>query len=209
MKRFRSLFSIAAAALALSASASAATLTYTINGGDGTVWLGGVEYTATSFSITATGDSSAVQSWLWEGTPAQITAVSAPFVQINTTSGTITTYLLSGSPGFLWNAVACSDGTTMGFHGFVATDSSSSYGSSFVVDAPNLTTDVTTPATYTGSINYGPSPLPTIDGTLEISTTTATISFTISAVPEPATATSSLLLSLGGLSLISRRNRKA
>jgi len=210
MKRFRSLFVIAAAALALTGSASAATLTYTFAGGAATGSLNGVSFTATSFSITATGDSSAVQSGLFEGFSAQSTSVSAPFVQINTTSGPITTTLISETSGYLWRAASLDYGGLATVYGFVLGEALANWDTNnMLLYIPPVSPDLSTPATYSGIPFAFSSPVPTSDGPLQLNDLAASTSFTISAVPEPATATSSLLLSLGGLSLISRRNRKA
>jgi hypothetical protein len=207
LKRFRSLFAIAAAALAVHGSASAATLYYTFAGGPATGSLNGVAFTATSFSITATGDSGAVQSGLFEGThPAQSTAVSAPFVQINTTSGPITTTLISDTPGLLWRAVSVGVASVATVHGFALGEAFINWQKGVLSSVAPVSPDISTPATYSGAL-YEITPFPTSGGALVL-TPSDPVSFTVS-VPEPATATSSLLLSLGGLSLISRRNRKA
>jgi hypothetical protein len=210
LKRFRSLFAIAAAALALTGSASAATLSYTFAGGAATGSLNGVAFTATSFSITATGDSSAIQSGLvGPGLLALSTAVSAPFVQINTNSGPITTTLISETPGYLWRAVSLDYYAAATAYGFVLGEALDNWDTNIVLYLPPVSLDLSTPATYSGPIlNVSPS-LPTSGGALVLDPSDTTASFIVSSVPEPATATSSLLLSLGGLSLISRRNRKA
>lgn len=210
MKRFRSLFSIAAAAIALSNSASAATLTYTLFV-DGAVTgsLNGTAFTATSFSITASGDSSTVQSGLvFTALPAQLNVITAPFVQINTSSGALTTTLLNETP-FIWNALTYTDGSSASVYAFVLAESFTNGGSGIGFFTSYYSPDLSTPATYSGSF-VGTSLFETTGGTLELSVAApAPATFNISAVPEPATATSSLLLSLGGLSLVSRRNRKA
>ena len=211
MKRFRSLFAIAAAAIALPGSASAATITYTLAGGAATGSLNGVSFTATSFSITATGDSSAIQSEVILGTiPGESNVVSAPLVQINTISGPITTTLISDTPGHLWKAVGflATSGFTS-FHGFTLVDNIDDAEVWAGLNNSYSSGDLSTPAIYYSASNTFVGPFPSTAGALILNPSGLTTSFTISAVPEPATATSSLLLSLGGLSLISRRNRKA
>lgn len=211
MKRFRSLFSIAAAAIALSNSASAATLIYTLAGGAATGSLGGVPFTATSFSITASGDSSTAQSGIFFGSlVSQMNVVTAPFVQINTSTGPLTATLISTKPGHLWHALSYTDGTTASVYGFNLAQTFANFLPAILFATPYYAPDISTPATYSGTLNSSAWVLPTTGGTLEwyFEALPTPASFTISA-PEPATATSSLLLSLGGLSLISRRNRKA
>ena len=210
MKRFRSLFAIAAAAIALPGSASAATITYTLAGGAATGSLNGVSFTATSFSITATGDSSAIQSEVILGTiPGESNVVSAPLVQINTISGPITTTLISDTPGHLWKALGflATSGFFTSFHGFTLVDDIDDAEVGAGLNNSYSSGDLSTPAIYYSASNTFVGPFPSTAGALILNPSAPT-SFTVS-VPEPATATSSLLLSLGGLSLISRRNRKA
>jgi hypothetical protein len=209
LKRIRFLLSIAAAAIALTGSVGAATITYTLAGGAATGSLNGVSFTATSFSITATGDSSAIQSELLFGViPGESNVVSAPLVQINTISGPLTTTLISDTPGYLWKALGfLATGPYSSFHGFTLADNIDDGTVWAGLNNSYSSGDLSTPAIYYSATNTFAGPFPSTAGALILNSSAPT-SFTVS-VPEPATATSSLLLSLGGLSLISRRNRKA
>jgi hypothetical protein len=134
--------------------------------------------------------------------------VSAPLVQINTISGQLTTTLISDTPGYLWKALGfLATGTYSSFHGFTLNDTieNSTVWAGF--NNVYSSGDISTPAVYYSGTNNFTGPFPSTAGALILNPSAPT-SFTVS-VPEPATATSSLLLSLGGLSLISRRNRKA
>ncbi len=206
MNRYHLFLSIAAAAIALANPASAASLSYTIFvEGAVTGSLNGVAFTATSFSLSATGDSSTIQSW----GDTQLNPITAPVVQINTSSGDplTTTLLPSASPDVRWNALVADTGT---LYGFILSQNDQLLESMILLTMPTAPRDLSTPATHSGSFREATNPLASTGGTLALLADEGVpASFTVAAVPEPATATSSLLLSLAGLSLISRRNRKA
>ncbi len=214
MKLF-SLFSIAAASLSLASASQAALVSYSIFANtnfSGT--LDGVPFSATSISVTATADTTNIQSGLFfdNSFPILVNAVN-PTIFLNTNSGPIT---LSALPEYAPIAAFAADlFTHQGdyIYGFGSFDEAGSgywdFYFSFNSTDP-IGSDLATHTTRYGGL--GSAYFATNLGPLNLSFNPGTEgTFTVgpAAVPEPATATSSLLLSLGGLSLISRRKRKA
>lgn len=208
MTSFHHLF--IAAALALAGTSHAATVSYTLTGGAFSGSLAGTPFTAQSFTITATADTVDIQSGNFTvfGNSGRINLVT-PTVTIDSSLGPITATLTS-SPG---NNLAAAEldtspGSTsaLGFAYFTDFNSDlPGIGISASTATPNgLDTD----AVYTGDLFETIIIMTSDQGNILFDIPTNTPgTFTISAVPEPAAATSSLILSLAGLSLVTRRRR--
>ncbi len=209
MNRFRSLLFIAA--IALSSSARAATVTYTLTGDGASIGAledtGFADFTFTSFTITATADTSTIQNGLSLSTyPATFNPVTAS-IQFSTPSGLLnlttstSVWSLEYDSKFHYGFSAVSGFDSFFFQNGLTTSD---------IVRSNLAASSTSSGTYGTFSLLGPAQFSTERGLLIFHVQPGdTGTFTVTAVPEPATATSSLLLSLAGLSLISRRNRKA
>ena len=81
-----------AALATLTTVSSAATLSYSLTGGGITGTFNGTPFTATGFSITATGDTSTIISGLLDGTDPSFLIPVSPTIEIFTLGG--------GSPSF-------------------------------------------------------------------------------------------------------------
>ncbi len=217
MKRLRQILILAAATISLSNSTDAAVVSYTFAGGPISGTLGGIAFTATSFTFTAIGDTSNIETIPdWFGRTAAVIPVTASVV-INTTTGPLTANLNSPTSQI---AVASVDYGGNYAQSIVEYDAWIAYEGTHTTLIPSSGfSDLNTFDTFSGSL-YNLTPLTTDEGTLVLELSGDTGTFTVgpvaaapeqapAAAPEPATAAASLLLSVAGLSLISRRNRKA
>jgi hypothetical protein len=212
MKRSHSLLLIAAATLSLASTSHAALVSYSFFATvDFSGTLDGNPFNATSFSITGSGDTTNIQSGNLDTIfPTLINAVN-PTILLNTTSGPLT---LAAFPDSGTMSVFVTDFSGSFLYGFGGFDGfTNPFTISFGFNTSDLIgSDLATYSTWNGVLNDNAAIL-TDNGTLVMtfpSDTPATFTVgPVAAVPEPATAASSLLLSLAGLSLISRRNRKA
>lgn len=208
MTSFHTLF--IAAALALSGTSHAATVSYTLTGGAFTGSLGGTPFSAHSFTITATADTVDIQSGNFTtlGASGRINFVT-PTLTIDSSLGLLTATLTTPNPGtFLAAAeVIYSPGTSAFSFGYF-TDFDSDFpgiGLSAPTPSPN---GLEIPGVFDGDLFEQIITVSSDRGDILFDIPAATPgTFTISAVPEPAAATSSLALALAGLSLVSRRRR--
>ncbi len=212
----RTLLGRLAALLCLAApAAEAATVTYTLTGGPITGTLAGNPFSASGFTITATADTSTIQNGLLATTlPLSVNPVTA-YIQLNTSPSPTNLTLMTGpTPGAVmsvWSLEINSEfhygfGNFTGFDGVL-----SAHGGLTSTDI--VRADLTPYSSSSGTFGTFIAPTYTTDGGIlafdDMTGNTGTFTVGPAPVPEPATATSSLLLSLGGLSLISRRKRKA
>ena len=210
----RTLLGRLAALLCLTApAAEAAVVTYTLTGGPVSGTLDGISFSASGFTITATADTSTIQNGVLSTTlPLTVNPVTA-YIQLNTSPSPINLTLMTGpTQGAVMSvwSLRYDEKNHYGFGNFTGFDgvlsANGGLTSTDIVRA-NLATYSSSSGTFG---TFGAPTYTTDGGTLAFNSMTGTTgTFTVSPVPEPAAATSSLLLSLGGLSLISRRKRKA
>lgn len=192
-------------------SANAATLSYSLTGGGITGTFNGAAFTATGFTITATGDTSTIISGLLEGTdPAFLIPVS-PTIEIFTLGGGSLTATLEPTPGKTLMAVAASFSGNVG-HGFIIFDS---FASPIIAGLGSFAPgtffgNLSSTDTFHGQLSNDTTTFPSSAGPITMTVPPETAStFTISSVPEPATAATSLLSALSGILLVSRRQRRS
>jgi len=192
---------------------SAAALSYSLTGGGITGTFNGTAFTATSFSITATGDTSTIISGdLFDNGPAYLIPVS-PTIEIFTLGGGSLTATLQPTPGktFMAAGVQFAGVPSNVAHGFIIFDSFASpiiagLGS---VTAGTNSSNLASPATIHGQLTNDTTTFPSSAGPITMTVQPATSStFTISSVPEPASAAATLLSALSGILLVSRRQRR-
>lgn len=188
--------------------AAAALVTYTLTGGGASADVDGTAFIADSYSITATADTGTIISGSWNGFPVNYNPVT-PTITLLTPGDPVTLTLLPIA-GYSWVALAGGDvsGRNHGF--FLFRDLASEQAAySEIESAPGVYSDLTTPNSYSGSIQTTMLAVSTSGGPLDLISDPFTGSFTISSVPEPTTATATLLSSLAGTILVSRRRRSS
>jgi hypothetical protein len=199
-----------AALATLTTVSSAATLSYSLTGGGITGTFNGTPFTATGFSITATGDTSTIISGLLDGTDPSFLIPVSPTIEIFTLGGGSLTATLQPPTGKTFMAVAVSFTGNVG-HGFVIFDSfASPINAGLGSFAPGTYFgNLTSPDTFHGQLSDDTTTFPSSAGPITMTVPPATNStFTISAVPEPASAAATLLSALSGLLVVSRRQRR-
>ncbi len=192
-------------------SANAATLNYSLTGGGFTGTFNGTPFTASSFNITATGDTSTIISGiLADNGPAFLIPVS-PTIEIFTLGGGSLTATLQPTPGKTFMAASV-DFTGSVAHGFIIFDS---FASPIIAGLGSFTAGTTpsnlaSPATIHGELTSDTTTFPSSAGLITFTVPAATPStFTISPVPEPAAAAATFLSALSGTLLVSRRQRRS
>lgn len=198
---------IALLCLAAPFSASAALVSYTLGAGSASGDLRGDIITVTGFTITATADTSTVVSGTLGGTfPIYYNPV-VPTMEIHTTGGTLSFTLPTVGP-YSWYAIAGSDDLTS-VHGFYLIDSFSDVplSAAFVTHSSGPYSNLVTVNVYNGTAGGYLINLPSSEGTLNLTPASNPGTFTVTSVPEPATAAATLLSSLAGMLLVSRRRR--
>lgn len=209
MTYFQTLF--IAATLALSGTSHAATVFYTLTGGPLTGTFAGAPFSASSFTITATADTVDIVSGNFSilGYDGRINIVT-PTITIDSSIGFLTATLTIPNAGT--RLVAAELDTSPGnnsAYGFAYfTDFNSDFpgvGISASTTSPN---GLDTPDVFSGDLLEQSIIMSSDRGDILLDIPTGSPgTFTISAVPEPAAATSSLALTLAGFSLVSRRRR--
>ena len=192
-------------------SANAATLSYTLTGGAITGTFNTTPFTATGFSITAIGDTSTIISGLLDGTDPSFLIPVSPTIEIFTLGGGSLTATLQPPTGNTIMAVAVGFSGNVG-HGFVIFDSfASPINAGLGSFAPGtFFGNLTSPDTFHGQLTDDTTTFPSSVGPITFVVPPATAStFTISSVPEPATAAAAFLSALAGTMLVSRRQRRS
>ena len=186
--------------------AAAALVTYTLTGGGGSAVVDGTAFIATGYSIAATADTSTIVSGSWNGFPVNYNPV-VPTITLLTSGAPVILTLLP-TAGFSWVALAGGDDSGRN-HGFFLFKDLVTEPEAFsdIDSTPGTYSDLATPNTYSGSIQTSMIALPTSGGQFDMISDAFTGTFTISAVPEPASAAATLLPSLAGILLVSRRRR--
>jgi hypothetical protein len=205
------LATLATVAAFTNVSANAATLSYSLSGGGFTGTFNGAAFTATGFNITATGDTSTIVSGDLVGNgPAFLIPVS-PAIEIFTLGGGSLTATLQPTAGKTLMAASV-DFTGSVAHGFIIFDSFASpiIGGLGSFAPGTIFSNLATPGTFNGQLSSDTTTFPSSSGPIVFNFPAETDStFTVSSVPEPATAAATLLSTFAGMLLVSRRRRSS
>ena len=129
-------------------------------------------------------------------------------MEIHTTGGTLS-FTLPTVGAYAWYAIAGSDATSV--HGFYLLNGIADVplSAAFVTAGPGAYSDLISPNVYNGTAGAYLINLPSSEDTLNLTPASNPGTFTISSVPEPATAAATFLSTFVGTLLVSRRQRRS
>lgn len=174
------------ALLATPPEAAGAILQATMTGGLMSGDLGGTPFTNAPYSVTASYDSSLVQSSTLAGFPANFVAVT-PTITIDTGSGPLASTLLPFA-GFTWHVFSLAVTANDSRSGFVPIDANLNVTNAFDIDAAQPQSTLLAELAFGGDSDANdPATWQTGLGALEITASTDAAG-TFAIVPEPSSA---------------------